>query len=123
MGFFKFTIYPGNERISLISMAFFHKDHFIDELGKEAGRLILDYLFNGKNIFRIFSKVLEEERDYLDYLFSLGFKLEGIQKDQISLEGSYLNLCNLGIFREEANIKSVQPSAISKNLTLLMADR
>ena len=102
IGFLRFTIYYGDNLNALLSIVFLKREHFFEAEGKEAGILMLDYLFGRKNLFRIWTKVIEEERDCLDYLLRLGFKLEGIQKKQVFLRGRYFDLCNLGILRDEA---------------------
>ena len=112
-GFFRFTIYPGDDRNALMSIAFVNQEHFFNELEGEAGDLILNYFFNRKNLFRVYTRVIEEESGSLDYLRGFGFELEGLQKDQIFLEGRYLNLCTLGILRDEA--KSVKMVDGAKN--------
>lgn len=104
VGFVRFNIPSGNNLNALMSIAFVQEEHLSTELGKEAGSLILDYLFNRRNLFRVYTKVIEEERDYLDYLMDLGFKLEGTQRHQIFLQGRYLNLCTLGILKEEVDL-------------------
>ena len=101
IGFLRFTMHMGDERVAFISFAFINRDHLRDKSGEEAGGLILDYFFNRKNCSRVFTKAMEREKDYLDCLFRLGFKLEGTHRDQIFLKGSYLSLCTLGILREE----------------------
>ncbi|MDY6853168.1 MAG: GNAT family protein [Thermodesulfobacteriota bacterium] len=107
IGFMRFTIPSGNNLNALMSIAFVQEEHLSTELGKEAGSLILDYLFNRRNLFRVYTKVIEEERDHLDYLMNLGFKLEGTQRQQIFLQGRYLNLCTLGILKEEVDLSTL----------------
>ena len=102
IGFFRFTIYPGDNLNVLTGISFLQRDYFFNDLGRETGNLILDYFFNRKNLFRVYAKAIDEERNYLDYLLVLGFKLEGTQKDQIFFKGKYHNLCTLGMLREEA---------------------
>ena len=102
IGFVRFTIYHVSNLNAFLSIVFLKKEHFFAAEGKEAGILMFDYLFRRKNLFRIWTKVIEEERDCLDYLLRLGFKLDGIQKKQVFLRGRYLDLCTLGILRDEA---------------------
>ena len=101
IGFCLSTVYPSDNLTAALHIAFLQEDYFFDHLGKEAGNLMLEYFFNKKNLFRVFTKVLEEEKICLDYLTRLGFKLEGVQRDQIFLKGSYRNLYTLGILKEE----------------------
>jgi RimJ/RimL family protein N-acetyltransferase len=101
IGFLRIAMNVGDNMNSFLGIAFLDKEHFFSEEGKEAGILILEYLFNKKNFFRVWTKVIEEERDCLGYLLRLGFKLEGVQKRQVFLKGRYLDLCELGVFRDE----------------------
>ena len=108
VGFFRFTVYPGESLNASMSIAFFRKEYFFDELGKEVGNLIFDYFFNRKNLVRVYAKVIEVEKESIDYLKLFGFKLEGIQRDQIFLTGRYLNLCHLGVLKEEVRLVDIQ---------------
>jgi hypothetical protein len=101
LGFLRMAVNVGENMNSFLSIAFLEKEHFFSAEGQEAGVLILDYLFKKKNLYRVWTKVIEEESDCLDYLLRLGFQLEGIQRRQVYLRGRYLDLCELGLLRDE----------------------
>jgi RimJ/RimL family protein N-acetyltransferase len=71
--------------------------------GTSAGRLILDYGFNQRNLARIFLRVLGfNERGIRSY-DKLGFALEGRQRRHVWVDGAYHDMVLMGLLRDEFN--------------------
>lgn len=63
-------------------------------------RLFLKYCFNYLNLYKIYLKVLENNKRALKLYEKLGFESEGILKCDVFLHNKYQNIIRLAKFRE-----------------------
>ena len=69
--------------------------------GSEAYRLLLDYLFNERNINRVQAYVLESNVASLKMHQKVGYKIEGTLRQSVFKNGRYQNQVLLSLLREE----------------------
>lgn len=70
-------------------------------MASEAVRLLIDYAFNYLNLHRITAGSVEENMSST-YLFKkLGFKEEGLLREDFYVEGKYLNCIKMGLLKSE----------------------
>ena len=67
----------------------------------EISFLFYHYLFNQLNIQKVFSLVLEENKDSITSSLKLGFKEEGFLKNHIFQDGIYKNVFFISLFNNE----------------------
>ena len=76
-------------------------DYWSKGYASEAHRLLLDYLFNERNINRVQAYVLESNVASLKMHQKVGYKIEGTLRQSVYKNGKYQNMVLLSILREE----------------------
>ena len=74
-------------------------------LGKEAAKLMLRFLFDQYPIHKCFARCLEEHPVTAKLFSDLGFKQEGILRDDVFKNGEFKNILLFSILRSEINGK------------------
>jgi RimJ/RimL family protein N-acetyltransferase len=69
--------------------------------GKEAVELLLDYAFSDLNLRRLWLKVLPTNDRALRLYKEVGFKEEGILREDLYIQGGYCDLIVMGLLRED----------------------
>ncbi|MHC1703457.1 MAG: GNAT family N-acetyltransferase [Tenuifilaceae bacterium] len=69
--------------------------------GKEASKLILRFLFNQYPIHKCYGKCLEEHPVTKELLLSLGFKQDGVLRDDVFKNGEFKNILIFSLLRNE----------------------
>ena len=67
----------------------------------EAAILVLDHAFDHLNIRKIYGNILACNARSLSFNESLGFRQEGVLRQQIFHEGQYVDLVLVGVFADE----------------------
>ena len=73
--------------------------------GMEAGRLMIDRIFNHYNFNRVSIGVVELNTRALKYWERLGFKKEGIQEQGYFYDGSFSNFVMMRVLKNEYNLQ------------------
>ena len=74
-----------------------HPDYLGGGYGKEAGFLLMDYAFGHLNMNKIWSDVIAGNAIVLSVLRLLGFKEEGVLRQQVFKGGRYIDVVRLGL--------------------------
>lgn len=82
-------IYIGNEKYRGIG------------IGKTAINLILEYAFCFLNLHKVYLQVSESNKNAIDMYKSLGFKVEGIKREEFWNKTNYENVLSMGILEHE----------------------
>jgi RimJ/RimL family protein N-acetyltransferase len=77
------------------------KQHWGKGYAREAVSLLLTYAFNGLNLHRIYLDVGNFNQRAVELYKSLGFKEEGLLRDDRYLDGSYLDVIRMSILKDE----------------------
>lgn len=76
--------------------------NYIDKgYGHDAVNVILNFVFKQLNINKVAVRVLEYNKKAIDFFKKLGFKEEGILRQDYFADGKYYNVYALGILAEE----------------------
>lgn len=67
----------------------------------EAYRLLLDYLFNERNVYRVQAYVLESNEASMKMHQKVGYKIEGTLRQSVYKNGRYQNQVLLSLLKEE----------------------
>ena len=70
-------------------------------IAKTASRLLIDYVFNNLPIRKIYLHVFEDNNAAIGLYKKLGFKVEGVFKEEIFKSGSWKNVLRMALFRDE----------------------
>ena len=76
-------------------------DYWGQGYASEAYRLLLDYLFNERNINRVQAYVLESNVSSMKMHQKVGYKIEGTLRQSVYKNGKYQNQVLLSILKEE----------------------
>lgn len=76
-------------------------DYWNQGFASEAYRLLLDYLFNERNMNRVQALVLEGNAASLKMHQKVGYKIEGTLRDSVYKNGRYQNQIILSILKED----------------------
>jgi RimJ/RimL family protein N-acetyltransferase len=87
----------GNADVSIIIG---DKSYWYQKLGKEAVLLLIEHAFCGMNLHKLTAGMIEENRASYRLFSSLGFKQEGLLREQVCLKGKYRNILRLGLLRK-----------------------
>ena len=78
-----------------------NKDYWGKGIAAEAYRLVLDYMFDERNIHRVMAVVLENNQASLKMHKKVGYKIEGLMRHSIYKKGSWQNQYVLSILKED----------------------
>lgn len=67
----------------------------------EAWSLVIEYAFQGLGLRKITAGAVAENVDSLSVLKRLGFQMEGVRRKEYFLDGEYLDVPLMGLFRDE----------------------
>ncbi|HHX69035.1 MAG TPA: GNAT family N-acetyltransferase [Gallicola sp.] len=67
----------------------------------ESTKLILDFGFSQRNLYRIYLTVLEDNKSAIHIYNKLGFKTEGVLRKSLFKDNKYHNLIIMSILKEE----------------------
>jgi len=70
-------------------------------MGKLATNLMLDHAFEDMNLHKLWLRVLEDNIKAISLYEKCGFIKEGVNRQHIFKNGSYVNLISMGILKEE----------------------
>jgi ribosomal-protein-alanine N-acetyltransferase len=70
-------------------------------IGTEASRMIIDYGFKELNLHKIYAGIYSPNKGSLKVAEKQGFKLEATLKEQMYVDGKYVDSIRYGIFKEE----------------------
>jgi hypothetical protein len=101
LGFLNIMILAGAERNGFFNLAAWEEQFFADPRLEEAGILLLNYIFYQRNLYKAYSRVIEYDQYYIDYLKKLGLEDEGKQRDQLFLNNTYYGVHNFAMLVEE----------------------
>lgn len=76
-------------------------DYWSQGYASEAYRLLLDYLFNERNINRVQAYVLESNVASIKMHQKVGYKIEGTLRQSVYKNGKYLDLVILSVLKDE----------------------
>lgn len=76
-------------------------DYWSQGYASEAYRLLLDYLFNERNINRVQAYVLENNVASIKMHQKVGYKIEGTLRQSVYKNGKYLDLVILSVLKDE----------------------
>lgn len=79
------------------------KDFIGNGFGKEASKLMLRFLFDQYPIHKCYAYCLEEHPSTQKLFSSLGFKHDGILRDEVFKNGEFKNVLLFSILRDEVN--------------------
>ncbi len=77
------------------------KKHWGKGFGTEAKMVLLDYAFNTLNLRKINSHVFANNPRSRKHLERCGYKIEGCRRAQVYRNGEYLDVYQLGVFKED----------------------
>ena len=81
------------------------KDYIGGGYGKEASKLMLRFLFDQYPIQKCYGRCLEEHPVTAKLLINLGFKQDGVLRNEIYKNGEFKNVLLFSILRNEINGK------------------
>lgn len=84
-----------------ISIVIGEKKYWQKGLGRESVLLIINHAFNMLNLHKVTSGMVADNIGSLKLFLSLGFKKEGLYKEQIFLRGKYRDTIKLGLLRRD----------------------
>jgi len=70
-------------------------------IGTEAKSLLLEYGFNTLNLNRVYCSVTSDNKDWINSLQKLGFKIEGLEKEASFRDGEYRDKMMLGLVKAD----------------------
>lgn len=70
-------------------------------IGQEVCRLVLNYAFEKLNIRKVFLAVFANNPGAIKLYEKIGFQQEGRLRDHVWREGAYMDLFQMGIFKDE----------------------
>lgn len=73
--------------------------------GKEAQQLLLQYCFNEFPLHKVYGYALEEHHVTHRMMISLGFKVDGVLRDEVFKNGAFKSYTIFSILRDEYNAK------------------
>lgn len=83
-----------------ISIIIGDKKYWGKKIGKEAVYLLVRHAFNSLNLHKLTAGMVENNKASYKLFASLGFKKEGLLKDQVYLYGNYMNVIRLGLLKK-----------------------
>ena len=78
-----------------------NKENWGKGYGTDAKMILLDYIFNTLNMWKVCSNVIEYNKRSLQYSTKCGYKPDGIRKKHIFKKGQYWDLIHLGLFKDD----------------------
>ncbi len=70
-------------------------------VGKEAIDLLLEYAFNDMNLNRVWLKCAKDNAPAIRLYEKAGFQMEGELRNDMFIDGKYVNACIMGILQSE----------------------
>ncbi len=70
-------------------------------IGSEATRMMLDHAFRNLNLHRVYLTVLESNARAREMYTKHGFKVEGVLRDAVFKNGTYVNFVLMSLLRSE----------------------
>ncbi|WDE98193.1 GNAT family protein [Lentisphaera profundi] len=77
------------------------KQHWGKGLGFEACQLVIDYAFNELNFRKILLSVFTNNPNATRLYEKLGFNIEGQLKEQVYIDGQYVDKIYMGLFKDK----------------------
>jgi len=74
-------------------------DYWGQDIGPEVGRLLVDYGFEELNFHKIYAKIYSPNKRSLRTAEKIGFKYEGTLKEQIYVDGEFVDDLRFAIFK------------------------
>ena len=74
-----------------------------EQYALSGAQLLLDYAFNERRLNNCHTAFIENDTIYKPVFEKLGFKLEGVRRQQVFHKGQYWNECLYGLLAEEFN--------------------
>ncbi len=101
LGFVQIRSFTWETRACEIRFGALNPLNFLEESFAEAGRLMVRYLMSNKNLLRIFSRPLDVEEQYKEFLNRVCFVEEGLSRSIMYRKGVYHSVYTFGILRED----------------------
>ena len=89
------------DRICTTGAIIGEKEYWGQGYGTDAKMILLDYIFNTLNLYKVCSAVIEYNKRSLRYSLHCGYKIEGRRRKHIFKEGRYWDFIELGLFKKE----------------------
>jgi len=77
------------------------KDYWGKGYGTDAKMCLIEYAFNTLNLHKLCSNVFDFNKRSLNYSLKCGYKKEGLRRQQAFVNGSYCDIIELGLLRED----------------------
>jgi [ribosomal protein S5]-alanine N-acetyltransferase len=81
------------------------KEYWGNGYGEEAAQLIVDYGFCRLNLHRIYCGTIEDNKGMKKLAARLKMKQEGLRREAVYKNGTYLNVLEFGVLRSEYYLK------------------
>jgi len=91
----------GKDRTAISGTVIGEKEYWNKGYGTDAKMILLNYAFNTLNLRKINSFVVSHNKRSLQYNLHCGYKIEGVRKKQIFLQGRYLDEILLAVFKPD----------------------
>lgn len=101
IGNIKLDFYDPSAKVIELGILIGEKNYWGKGIGYEAGKLVIDYAFSNLDIRKIWAAVYSNNPASKRMFEKLGFKIEGIQKEHICINGQYLDKLLMAIFKQE----------------------
>jgi RimJ/RimL family protein N-acetyltransferase len=69
--------------------------------GTEATKMFIDYCFNILNLHKVYLRVADYNKNAVRAYEKVGFKKEGVLKDEVFICGKYYNIIRMGIINKK----------------------
>ena len=89
------------DRHAMLGIVIGRKDHWGRGLGTEAVRLVCRYAFEGLNLHKVCLSCYAINDRGLRLYARVGFKVEGRRREQVFIDGSWVDELVLGLLRDE----------------------
>ncbi|HEY4496741.1 MAG TPA: GNAT family protein [Candidatus Paceibacterota bacterium] len=89
------------DRIATTGAIIGEKDYWGKGYGTDAKMTLLNYAFNGLNLYKICSSVISFNKRSLKYNLRCGYQIEGIRKRNIFKRGRYWDVVMLAVFKKD----------------------
>jgi len=98
IGLHQIDFINGNTDVSIVIG---EKKYWNKKFGKEAAYLLIKHAFDFLNLHKLTAGMVEDNKASYNLFISLGFKREGILRQQIYIHGKYKNVIKLGLLKHE----------------------
>ncbi len=90
-------------KLAEVSWLIGEKEHWGKGYASEAGRILIDYAFNVLQLNKLYMGTISGHDAMINVSKKLGFKIEGILRENVYHQGNFVNTLYLGLLKSDLN--------------------